>query len=598
MLIVMMLACMLVSAPTTAFATNAESSVLVPATEGGEGEDGSTPVESVNLAIESYTPTSMVSGGDVTLKIVVTNNGDKIENAALSIGGQNVATYGTMESGVSKTYDNTYNVPADKLDKDIEVVLSYTFNGSSKSKSSSFKVAKKAASVEVSTAVKADTEKVTPGSKVKLTFAVENKGNVKIEKATITASELNGGKALSEAFSVDAGGSKVITYTATITETTPIEPILTYTADGKQYKEEMETLTITVDEIEMTVLASVSNAYPEKDEEITFTLSMVNNGNVDMFDLELTTSNGDVIPLTSKSLPAGGTMEATYSVVPEESGLFSFVLKAKNTDSEEFSYTSNMVDIVVQEAPAQDYTGKLSLVVSADVSRYESDNIIKFTLKINNQSESTFTDVRLTEDTLGDLGLGTIDMLYPGEKTFEYELNTELQEDTTYYFKAIAVDPDGYTFVISGNAIEVEIGDKKGGGLGVLVWIIIIILILLIGGGIVLLVLMIREKKAQANAAENRAVSRRSVQRSTVARSAAPTRQAPQRVREPQVIVQPDYAEELVEEEEQAEEEFQADEMPAEEQTMPEELPQRKREKPVAPKRVIRSNDFVDRNNF
>ena len=72
----------------------------------------------------------------------------------------------------------------------------------------------------------------------------------------------------------------------------------------------------------------------------------------------------------------------------------------------------------------------------------------------------------------------------------------------------------------------------------------------------------------------------------------------PQRVREPQVIVQPDYAEELVEEEEQAEEEFQVDEMPAEEQTMPEELPQRKREKPVAPKRVIRSNDFVDRNNF
>lgn len=603
----MTLICLMITAlPMTVFATE---------TDPGTEDPGSEAVENVNLAIKSYSPTSMVSGGDVTLDIAITNSGSEIQNVKLKVGGSTVADYGTMAAGASENYKNAYNVSADKLDKDIEVELQYTFNGEQRSKKSSFKVAKKAASVSVSTAVKADSTEVASGSKVKLTFAIENKGNVKIENAKITASELNKGNPISSAFSVEAGDSKVITYTATINETTPIEPILTYTADGKTYTKNMETLTIQVNEVAMTVLASVSNAYPAADEEITFTISMNNSGNVDLQNLLLTASNGENVPLTSTRLPAEGTLEATFPITLEESGMISFTLTAEDENGEKYTYTSNMVDIVVQEKPAEDYTGKLSLVVTVDTSEYKKNNLLKFKLTIKNDSDSIFTDVKLTEDTIGELGLNTISMLYPGESSYDYnyQLEKELEQDTTYYFKMTAVDPDGYTVVVSANAIEVEVNGKKSNGLGALIWIIIIIVLLLIGGGITLLVLINKEKKAQEQERELQArrVMRRAVERTPVQRTAESAGtfehisgkpDFEEQETEPEHRYQPSAEQLEIEQvgirEEQAE--YPEIQPTQEEENKPEleEFPQRRREKPAMPKRVNKSSDFMDRNNF
>ncbi len=605
----MMLICMMAS-PLTAFATETD-----PTTSSETDPDPVVPEENVNLAIKSYSPTSLVSGGDVTLDIVITNSGDEIQNVKLKIAGSTVADYGTMATGASENYKNAYNVSTENLDNDIVGELTYSFNGQQRSKKSSFKVAKKAATVSVSTAVKADSTEVASGSKVKITFAIENKGNVKIENAKITASELNKGNPVSSAFSVEAGDSKVITYTATINETTLIEPILTYTADGQSYTKNMETLTINVDEVAMTVLASVSNAYPEADEEINFTISMSNNGNVDMQNLVLSSSNGEIIPLSSTRLPAEGTLEATYSILLEESGSFSFTLTAEDEDGEEYTYTSNLIDIVVQEKPAQDYSGMLSLIVTVDTSQYKDDQILKFDFTLNNESESIFTDVKFTEDTIGELDIEQIGMLYPGESKFdfEYQLPEKLEQDATYYFKMTAIDPDGYTVVVSANAIEVEVNDKTSNGLGTLIWIIIIIVILLVGGGIALLVLINKEKKAQENEriAQARKVTRRTVDRTqrtpiTTGISQKNREEAVQQTEELERRYHP-FSEEIEVEqlknsEESGNEEQQKDNGSASlEQTQPdlEEFPQRKRERTILPKKMNKtSNGFMDRNNF
>ena len=70
-------------------------------------------------------------------------------------------------------------------------------------------------------------------------------------------------------------------------------------------------------------------------------------------------------------MPAEGTLEATFPITLEESGMISFTLAAEDENGEKYTYTSNMVDIVVQEKPAEDYTGKLSLVVTVDTSEYK-----------------------------------------------------------------------------------------------------------------------------------------------------------------------------------------------------------------------------------
>lgn len=589
LLAVMLTVCAACALPSVAFAEGLNT---------GESGGEEKPVENVNLAIKSYSPTSMVSGGDVTLDIAITNGGSDIQDAKLKIGGNTVADYGTITAGSTESYKNSYNVSSDRLDKDIEVELQYTFNGEQRSKKSSFKVAKKAASVNVSTAVKADKTEVESGGKVKLTFAIENKGNVKIENATITASELNKGKSICSAFSVEAGNSKVVTYSATITETTLIEPVLTYTADGKKYTKNMDAITINVDEVLLSVVASVSNAYPAADEEINFTIAMTNSGNVDMQNLALTASNGETIALSSTKLPAGGTLEAKFPITLEESGILSFKLKAEDAAGKEYTYTSNPINIVVQEKPAQDYTGKLSLIVTADTSAYKKENLIKFTLTLKNETDATFTDVALTEDSIGDLGLGTIAALYPGETSYTYELRAELDGHKTYYFKMTGVDPDGYTVMVSANAIEVEVNPKKSNGLGALLWIVIIIVLLLIGGGVTLLVLIGKEKKAQA--AEKEAQERPVVRRAVV--------RTPQQAAEP--VEAPVQAPEELPEEPESPEEAPAEEPveralprdmeiePMEEKPEIEEFPQRKRGKPATPKRINRSSDFVDRNNF
>ena len=563
LLAVMLTVCAACALPSVAFAEGLNT---------GESGGEEKPVENVNLAIKSYSPTSMVSGGDVTLDIAITNGGSDIQNAKLKIGGNTVADYGTITAGSTESYKNSYNVSSDRLDKDIEVELQYTFNGDQRSKKSSFKVAKKAASVNVSTAVKADKTEVESGGKVKLTFAIENKGNVKIENATITASELNKGKSICSAFSVEAGNSKVVTYSATIT--------------------------INVDEVLLSVVASVSNAYPAADEEINFTIAMTNSGNVDMQKLALTASNGETIALSSTKLPAGGTLEAKVPITLEESGILSFKLKAEDAAGKESTYTSTPINIVVQEKPAQDYTGKLSLIVTADTSAYKKENLIKFTLTLKNETDATFTDVALTEDSIGDLGLGTIAALYPGETSYTYELKAELDGHKTYYFKMTGVDPDGYTVMVSANAIEVEVNPKKSNGLGALLWIVIIIVLLLIGGGVTLLVLIGKEKKAQA--AEKEAQERPVVRRAVV--------RTPQQAAEP--VEAPVQAPEELPEEPESPEEAPAEEPveralprdmeiePMEEKPEIEEFPQRKRGKPATPKRINRSSDFVDRNNF
>ena len=98
LLAVMLTVCAACALPSVAFAEGLNT---------GESGGEEKPVENVNLAIKSYSPTSMVSGGDVTLDIAITNGGSDIQNAKLKIGGNTVADYGTITAGSTESYKNS-----------------------------------------------------------------------------------------------------------------------------------------------------------------------------------------------------------------------------------------------------------------------------------------------------------------------------------------------------------------------------------------------------------------------------------------------------------------------------------------------------------
>ncbi len=459
------------------------------------------PVEDVNISIESYTPTSLVSGGDVSITILITNSGSAIDNAILSVAGQQVASYGTIAAGTTKNYSGVVAVTTEMLDKDIEVRLDYTFGGTSKSKIGTFKVAKKAADIKFSTVVKADKESITSGENVVFTFAIENKGNVPLEKGSIVDSnkELKKGEALSPAFTVNVGESKIVTYTAKITETTEVKPVFKYTADGKEYTKELEVLTITVTESTASVVVTTDIENPMKGEEVAFDIVITNTGNVNLTSLLLTDSMNRQIPLPDNKLAPGATMNVSYAAAFEEDHLYSFTLSCKDPASKELVFTSNVLNIEMAEEPPVDYTDVLSLIVAADTANYKKEGKVLFTFTLKNDSDVSFTDVKLMEQVLGQLQPkeGALTTLAAGQSlTFTYEQLLE-QEGGMFYFKVVMVDEDGNTVSVSANTIEITASGQKGSGMSTLLLVVLIIVLLMLAAGVTLIILVKKDKLGQ-----------------------------------------------------------------------------------------------------
>ena len=108
---------------------------------------------------------------------------------------------------------------------------------------------------------------------------------------------------------------------------------------------------------------------------------------------------------------------------------------------------------------------------------------------LKNQGEGIFTNVTISEDTLGNLG--TYDVLMPGEKDIDTE--AELSENAVFRFKVSATDPDGKAIMVSSSDVSVEVKEEKKGssGLGTAIWIVVIVFVLMVAAGIALILSLI-----------------------------------------------------------------------------------------------------------
>ncbi len=574
------------------------SSSTSPSPSESESPSVSAPVENVDLTIESYTPTSLVGGGDITIKIKITNSGDAIGDAVLTIGGETVATYGTIAAGATKSYNEEYTVSASQLDTDIAVVLSYTFESVAKSKTKTFKVSKEAVNVGVSTTVKADNTEVAGGTEVKFTFAIENTGNVAIENATISASELNGGNALSSAFSIDPGKSTIIPYIATITETTVVEPILKYTANGKNYTKSMQSVTITVEEVLVSVVVSADNTEPEPGEEVNFSIAIVNEGNVSLVNLVLTDKDGNEVPLGSTKLAVGGTLNATYTTTFEENTQFLFNLICDDPSEESHTFSSNILNIQVEEEDI-DYESELTLLVDADINTLKDEDKVIFTISLSNTGEHIFTDVSVNENTIGVINEEEIAALYPGDKTFTIE--QEVLENTTFYFYVNATDPDENIIKVSANPIEITVDPNTSNGIGTLLWIIAIIMILIIGAGVTLFILVRKDKLGQKTLRSGRRVMRSNPSLRNSDAFSATSYAGYEKKDAAYTTTQQDLPEKTISMQTKRSKRVEMMDIEKEGQEIPEiqEQAVKKKTPPVAPKKKLKkTSDFMDRNNF
>ena len=174
---------------------------------------------------------------------------------------------------------------------------------------------------------------------------------------------------------------------------------------------------------------------------------------------------------------------------------YSFTATCEDDSGETYTFQSNVMEITVEPKEEVDYAQDISLTVTTDQSAYEQTGKVVFHIVLMNNGENVFTDVTVSEETMGELG--TYDVLMPGEKDIDTE--AEIAENAVFKFKVTATDPEGNPVSVSSSDVPVVVKEEKSStsGLGTAIWIVVIVFVLMVGAGVALVILVNKEKKNQ-----------------------------------------------------------------------------------------------------
>ena len=464
----------------------------------------------------SYTPTSLASAGDISITVRINNNETPLENAILTIGDDQMADFGTIEANAVQEQTYSYHVSESELGNDIQVILEYVTEGTQKRVTRTIQVAQQELSVDVYAQGEVSQTTVPVGTQVEFVFTVENRGDAEITNVEVSAPGVNRGNPIEGTFSLAPGESRILSYTGEIVRNMTIEPVITYTANGRNYTEELETMRITVSELYLSVQISASSSEVESGQSVDIRVQLTNEGNADIENLVLYDSNDDRVPLETSTLGQGESISVTRSITINERTDIGFYARGDDANGTTHTFNSNVITVDVtaaEESPTASPTetpgeGDGPLTMEATVERpTDGSNNFRFNIEITNTG-SAYTDAVLSERSLGNIQ--TIGNIPTGTTTVTCE--KEVTEDSEFTFELTATDADGNPVTIQSETLQVSLSSEtvddpanSPSTISTLMIIIVIVIVLIIGVGITLIVLVKKEKKkkAQAEAAKN-----------------------------------------------------------------------------------------------
>ncbi len=445
-------------------------------------------------------------GGTVEATIVVKNNyADPITNVQVvySNNGSTVFSGVSIDPGLSYGVQRDYTVgfPSGSSTVAMSYVLTYTDpNGATQTQTAATQVSESSV-VKVTGSASADQKTVNAGDKVEFTFNFKNEGNVTVENATLTASPIDGGDTIGQAFSLSPGSSKEMTYTTKVNKSIDVKPKLTFTAGGENKTLELDTLSITVNEpanagISLTLAADKTSI--SEGGEAVLTATIANTGDVTLTGISLTDESGQTIQTDAAALGAGESTKATVTVTPAATQNYQYSVSAKDPDGGAVQATSNQVTVTVEGAeptPSASASGQpsgstLAIVVDADAYTLSEAGEVNFQVTITNNSDVLLSNVTVSEETLGEIG--SVSSMGKDSKTFDK--TAEVSETTAYTFKVTATQEDGTEVTAVTDPLTVTVEGSSGPGLGFL-GILLIIIVVAIAGVAIALFLMNRKNK-------------------------------------------------------------------------------------------------------
>ncbi len=443
---------------------------------------------------------SLPSGANVTFTYVIFNDSGSTMTGQIMYGATPVADISVAHN---ETREDSFTMAV--TDAMLGQPLTFTLNGMQ----ATAKVDKKV----LSTVLKGSA--VTPyalygeGETVKFEFKLENQGESTIDNIVITAPELNGGKALNDPFSLAPTQGQTKKFNYTMAKDIVINPIVNYTVGGvAQAPLKLTPVTLTLSKRDVKTQLTASNMKPAPGEEVTFTLTLTNGGNVPYTDIKVLV-NGEAKDYPKKldgSATQTGTFKMTFQTTTDVScsiSLKDYTGAIKNINSNTLT-----IDLPV-DATAVD--SKLGLTMSVDRPQLTSAGAINFSGMITNGTDYELTNVKVTEATLGEVF--SVSTLAAGSTaTVEYPAN--IDATTSYSFVLTATDKDGNVYTKTAEPVTVTIqsaeatvtpgfeeaadvtdstlqpdGNLGAGSIGTLGIIAIILVVLIIGVGVALVVL-------------------------------------------------------------------------------------------------------------
>lgn len=444
-------------------------------------------------------PTSMVSGGDVMFHYSVTNDSGAVLGGQIMYGSTPVADVSAAD-GMSVEGDFTMNVSDSMLGQ----TLTFTLG----SLQATAKVDKKVLTTQIAATPSVPRTLYGEGDAVKFEFKIENQGETTLNDIVISAPELESGKALNTGFSLAPGASETKKYSYTMAKDITVNPVINFTVDGvAQAAYVMTPVTLTLESRNVKAVLAADNAKPAAGDEVTFTLTLNNGGNVPYKDITVL-ANGEEQDFPS-TLDAGGTSSGTFKLSFLTSTEVSCSISLKDHTGTVKQINSNSLSI---ELPVDATTvdSKLTFTMNVDRPQLTSAGTVNFTGLITNGTDYELTNIKVDEATLGNV-FSANSLAAGGTASVPYSV--DVNETATYTFVLTATDKDGNTYTKTADPIAVTIqsasaeptpgfddaadvaetlapdGNLGLGSIGTLGIIAIVLVVLIIGVGVALFVL-------------------------------------------------------------------------------------------------------------
>ncbi|WP_186786027.1 DUF7507 domain-containing protein [Paenibacillus agilis] len=335
-------------------------------------------------------------GDTITYTVTVTNTGS-VPLTSVGVSDELLGLNTVIPSlgvGLSQSFTLTLVVPPGTAIGTVITNVSTAVSDQTESVNATFKVLVNDVPPSITIVKTPNVLAAAPGETVTYTITVTNTGAVVLTNVLLTDTTLGISQALG---TFNPGQSQALTFDFIIPAGTPSGSVIVNTAvvTSDQTNPEESTSTVTVQPAPgLTVTKALSQTQAVPGGRVTATITVRNTGNVDLTNVVITDATinfSSVIP----SLPAGSTSTFPIPFTTPTVPAGTVITNTATASSNETGPTSATATLtVLPEA-------QLTLVKTVTPSVALPGETVTFTFEIRNTTDTTFTNVRFTDELIG-----------------------------------------------------------------------------------------------------------------------------------------------------------------------------------------------------